>query len=69
MTRNRSMVEAQCPIRLGESCSLCTPGATGPHDCGLVYLVMQDADLRDELARLRAQHRAEMLAQQRAEAS
>lgn len=59
MREGRSTVEAQCPIRLGEPCSLCTPGAAGPHDCGLVYLVMQDPDLRDELARLRDEHRAE----------
>jgi hypothetical protein len=69
MHQRRSPVEAQCPVRPGEPCSLCTPGATGPHDCGLVYLVMRDADLRDELARLRAQHRAELPAQRRAEAS
>jgi hypothetical protein len=59
MREHRSVVEAQCPVRLGEACSLCTPGAAGPHDCGLVYLVMQDPDLRDELARLRAEHRDE----------
>lgn len=28
---------------------LCQPG--GPDDCGLVYLVMTDPDLRDELRR------------------
>jgi hypothetical protein len=29
------------------------PGATGPHDCQTVALVMADDDLRSELARLR----------------
>ncbi|MFV0452481.1 MAG: DUF6767 domain-containing protein [Propioniciclava sp.] len=28
-------------------CSLCQPGATGPQDCGLVYLVMDDDEARD----------------------
>jgi hypothetical protein len=28
------------------------PGATGPADCGLAFLVMHDPDLREELARL-----------------
>jgi hypothetical protein len=55
MRAHRTVVEAQCPIRLGEPCSLCSPGATGPQDCGLVYLVMQDRDLREELARMRAE--------------
>jgi hypothetical protein len=51
----RTSPDARCPIRLGEPCSLCVPGATGPQDCGLVYLVMQDPDLRAELARMRAE--------------
>jgi hypothetical protein len=58
MAERRTVVEAQCPIRLGEPCSLCLPGTTGPQDCGLVYLVMQDPDLRTELGRLRAEHRS-----------
>jgi hypothetical protein len=55
MRAHGSVVEAQCPIRLGEPCSLCSPGATGPQDCGLVYLVMRDPDLRAELARMRVE--------------
>jgi hypothetical protein len=47
------MVTPQCPIRMGEACSLCVPGASGPADCGLVYLVMSDPDLREELHRRR----------------
>jgi len=42
-----------CPIRLGEPCSLCEHGVTGPQDCPLVYLVMSDPDLRERLAELR----------------
>ena len=47
----------RCPIRLGEPCTLCVPGATGPQDCGLVYLVRSDPELREELAaRRRERH-------------
>ncbi|WP_083707407.1 DUF6767 domain-containing protein [Intrasporangium flavum] len=44
----------QCPIRVGEPCTLCVPGATGPQDCGLVWLVQDDPELRAELARRRS---------------
>lgn len=44
---------ARCPLRPGEPCTLCVPGATGPQDCGLVYLVMDDDELREELTRNR----------------
>ena len=48
-----------CPIRLGESCSLCVPGATGPEDCALVAEVMRDPELRARLAELRREYVAE----------
>jgi hypothetical protein len=41
--------EPKCPIRPGDKCTLCVPGATGPQDCGLVWLVMDDEELRAEL--------------------
>ncbi|HLU33006.1 MAG TPA: DUF6767 domain-containing protein [Natronosporangium sp.] len=48
----RRRPEAKCPIRPGEPCTLCQLDVTGPQDCGLVYLVMSDdqlrAGLRDE---------------------
>ena len=47
--RSRSHVEPRCPVRVGEPCTLCVPGATGPQDCGLVYLVMDDEELRAAL--------------------
>lgn len=50
----RGPVAAQCPIRPGDPCSLCQPGATGPQDCGLVYLVMDDPDLREQWVANRA---------------
>ena len=53
----RSAPAARCPIRLGDACTLCFPGAAGPQDCGLVYLVMADDDLRSELARMRSELR------------
>ena len=37
----------RCPIRTGDACSLCVPGVSGPADCGLVYLVMSDPELRE----------------------
>ena len=56
-SRSRSHVDARCPVRVGESCTLCFPGATGPQDCGLVYLVMDDDELRQALADNRREHR------------
>ena len=47
-----------CPVRIGEPCTLCFPGAEGPQNCGLVYLVQTDPELRDQLAATRAEHRA-----------
>ncbi len=43
--------DPRCPIRIGDPCSLCHPGASGPDTCGLVYLVMSDPELREELLR------------------
>ena len=37
----------RCPIRPGEPCTLCQIDVTGPQDCGLVYLVMTDDELRE----------------------
>ena len=45
--------EPKCPIRVGDPCSLCFPGASGPQDCGLVYLVQ----LREQLAAKRGEAR------------
>lgn len=48
-----------CPLRPGESCTLCNPGATGPEDCPTVYAVMTDPELRLRLAQLRELERRE----------
>jgi len=51
---------AKCPIRPGEPCTLCQLDVTGPQDCGLVYLVMNDPDLREGLQRFsRGRHRTD----------
>lgn len=50
--------EPKCPVRPGDPCSLCYPGATGPQDCGLVWLVREDPELSAELTRLRSEERA-----------
>ena len=52
----------RCPLAPGEPCTLCKLGATGPEDCPTVYLVMNDPDLRAELARLRREARADRVA-------
>ncbi|CUR62460.1 hypothetical protein NOCA180104 [metagenome] len=46
-------VAARCPLRPGDWCTLCVPGATGPQDCPTVAEVMRDPDLRERLAELR----------------
>lgn len=51
----RSRADAACPLRPGEPCTLCHPEANlGPQDCPTVAIVMDDPDLRAELARRRA---------------
>lgn len=50
----------QCPIRPGEPCTLCQAYVTGPEDCQTVKLVMEDEDLRAELAVKRRQYRERM---------
>lgn len=59
MTGRRTLPDAQCPVRPGDACTLCQHGVTGPQDCGLVYLVMSDPDLREELNRVRRYQQAD----------
>ena len=54
-TRRRP--DAECPIRPGEPCTLCQLDVTGPQDCPLVYLVMTDPDLREDLHERRVRAR------------
>jgi len=55
---HRSARMPACPIRDGEPCTLCVPGASGPQDCGLVWLVMSDEEMREEWGRRRTAERA-----------
>ena len=55
MDEKRPVLPEPCWVRVSEPCRLCVPGATGPLDCGLVYLVMTDPDLSAQLARMRAE--------------
>jgi hypothetical protein len=57
--------EDRCPIRIGDPCSLCHPGSSGPTTCGLVYLVMSDPELREELLRRWASWDEEQALQER----
>lgn len=50
--------QAKCPLRPGDPCSLCVPGANGPHDCQTVRLVMEDPELREMLQAKKAEWRA-----------
>jgi len=53
--KQRLHLDAACPLRPGEPCTLCHPDAiTGPRDCPTVAIVMDDEDLRAELSRRRA---------------
>jgi len=42
--KKRRTPQPMCPVRAGDPCSLCVPGATGPQDCPLVLLVMDDPE-------------------------
>jgi len=57
-TSPRATPVPACPIRDGEPCTLCVPGASGPADCGLVWLVMCDDEMREEWGRRRAAEKA-----------
>lgn len=57
---SRTAPTPKCPIRLGEPCTLCFPGADGPQNCGLVYLVQSDDDLREARNEQRRASRAVM---------
>jgi len=56
--RKRRTPQPMCPVRAGDPCSLCVPGATGPQDCPLVLLVMDDPELRERANELRQAARA-----------
>lgn len=54
----RARVDAACPLRPGQPCTLCHPEAfLGPQDCPTVAIVMDDPDLRAEVVRLNRRRR------------
>ncbi|MBB1483127.1 hypothetical protein H5392_04530 [Tessaracoccus sp. MC1865] len=52
-TRRKRRPDAKCPLRPGDPCTLCQINVTGPHDCGLVYLIMDDPESREAWAESR----------------
>ncbi len=57
--RKRRIPQPMCPLRPGDPCTLCQPGASGPHDCATVLLVKDDPELQEAwLEARRAKHRA-----------
>jgi hypothetical protein len=46
-TRSARRAQPRCPLRPGEPCTLCQLDVTGPEDCGLVYLVMDEPESRE----------------------
>lgn len=58
MKKTQRFVMPRCPLRPDDPCSLCEPGATGPQDCGKVYLVMDDPELRELYIAHRRERRA-----------
>ena len=54
------VVDARCPLRPGDYCTLCVPGAAGPQNCPTLAEVMRDPDLRERLAVLRREAVANM---------
>nr|WP_076388109.1 DUF6767 domain-containing protein [Vaginimicrobium propionicum] len=49
----------RCPLRPDDYCSQCVPGASGPQDCGLVFLVMDDPELKDLYNQKRRENQAQ----------
>ena len=51
------VVDARCPLRDGQPCTLCHRTRKGPQDCPTVAMVMADDDLRAGLADWRDERR------------
>ena len=58
VARRRKPATPRCPLRFGQPCSLCVPGATGPQDCPTVALVLDDEQWRAELAQRNREFRS-----------
>ena len=44
---SRRTATPMCPLRPGDPCGLCVPGADGPHNCPTVRLVLEDPEIRE----------------------
>ncbi|MDO4716401.1 MAG: hypothetical protein Q4B08_02440 [Propionibacteriaceae bacterium] len=64
----RRLATPLCPLRPGEPCALCVPGADGPHNCPTVRLVLDDPEWRALWLRKKAEARAGGVAVRTAEA-
>lgn len=59
VSEKRRRPDAKCPLRPGDPGTLCQVNVTGPQDCGLVYLIMDDPEAREAWAenrRLQREH-------------
>lgn len=54
----RRVPQPKCPIRFGEPCTACQPGTSGPDDCQLVALVMDDPELHERMVEMNRRMRA-----------
>ena len=54
----RRVATPMCPLRPGDPCGLCVPGADGPHNCPTVRLVLEDPEMREMWLAKKAERRA-----------
>ena len=55
---SRRTATPMCPLRPGDPCGLCVPGADGPHNCPTVRLVLEDPEMREMWLAKKAENRA-----------
>ncbi len=55
---SRRVATPMCPLRPGDPCGLCVPGADGPHNCPTVRLVLEDPEMREMWLAKKAERRA-----------
>ena len=55
---SRRVATPMCPLRPGDPCGLCVPGADGPHNCPTVRLVLEDPEMREMWLAKKAEKRA-----------
>lgn len=55
---SRRTATPMCPLRPGDPCGLCVPGADGPHNCPTVRLVLEDPEMREMWLAKKSEKRA-----------